>query len=220
MSPCRRMVSRLPARWCRSSTFCVTTDSTPGRRRSNSPSARCPAFGCAARTPSRRSAYQSHTSAGSARKPSTLASCAGSKRDHSPVSASRKVAMPLSADMPAPLSTQTRPARAMRSRSARTGSSSSATALPLAQRFVQAHARWPPTRSGSPPRRCIGMRTSTSQVLRGELAHAAAFGAQHQRHRAASGRRRTATAARRRWCRRRGCCAPSARSACAPGWSP
>ncbi len=39
MSPCSRMVSRLPARWCRSSTFWLTSVSTPGRRRAKSPSA-------------------------------------------------------------------------------------------------------------------------------------------------------------------------------------
>ena len=64
MSPIQAdVVPALPARWCRSSTFCETTVSTPGRRRSgaeregaNIRLRRAP--------PSRRSAYQSHTDAG------------------------------------------------------------------------------------------------------------------------------------------------------------
>lgn len=44
---------------------------------------------------------------GSARNASGVASCAGSNRSHSPLSASRNVGMPLSADAPAPVKTTT-----------------------------------------------------------------------------------------------------------------
>ena len=70
MSPCRRMVPALPARWCRSSTFCVTMDSTPGCRCWKSASA-VMAWQVGV-GPSRTPACARHTSprrCGSARKP-------------------------------------------------------------------------------------------------------------------------------------------------------
>src|SRR5690606_25632765 len=75
---------------------------------------------CASRA--RRHSYQPHTSSGSARKASGVARRWGSKRAQSPVWASRKVAIPLSAETPAPVNTTTRLAcarqAAARSRSA------------------------------------------------------------------------------------------------------
>src|SRR5690606_4666138 len=100
------MTSRLPARSCRSSTFWVTSVSF-GTRSASAAMARCAGLGCACSTFMRRHSYQPHTSAGSRRNASGVARSAGSKRSHSPVSASRKVGMPLSADTPAPVKTTT-----------------------------------------------------------------------------------------------------------------
>ena len=76
--------------------------------------ASCAGFGFAARTMARRMAYQLQTIAGRAANASGVASSSGWNRDHQPVSASRNVGMPLSAETPAPVSTvMTSDARSM-----------------------------------------------------------------------------------------------------------
>ena len=102
--PCRCSTFGLPARSCRSSTFCVITVSA-GACAASLAMARCAAFGRARRACSRRHSYQPQTRSGWARKASGVARACASKRDHSPVSASRNVAMPLSAETPAPVKT-------------------------------------------------------------------------------------------------------------------
>ncbi|MNT36719.1 hypothetical protein D3C72_1728200 [compost metagenome] len=116
--PCRCVTRGLPARSCRSSTFWVMTASS-GTCRASSAMARCAALGMARRTCARRHSYQPHTISGCALNASGVASACASKRDHRPVSAPRKVAMPLSAETPAPVKTTTR--RAWRSACASAG---------------------------------------------------------------------------------------------------
>ena len=103
-SPSRRN----PARWCRPSTFWVTTVSACPSSSASAATSRCAAFGIAAVTIAARQRYQPQTSAGSARNAASVARRSASKRAHSPVSASRNVGMPLSAERPAPLSTTMR----------------------------------------------------------------------------------------------------------------
>ncbi len=107
MLPCNSITSRLPALWCRSSTFCVTRvrSGTSSRIREI---ARCPGLGRASATSLRRHAYQSQTRLGSLSKASGVASSCGSKRAQSPVWASLKVGTPLSAEIPEPVSTTVR----------------------------------------------------------------------------------------------------------------
>ena len=119
--PCRCARTRAPARSCRSSTFWVTT-SGPGARCCQAATASCPGFGRRARTIRARHRYQDHTSAGSARNASSVASSSAENRSHRPVWASRNVGMPDSALIPAPESTTGRSAAAT---SARTASSAS-----------------------------------------------------------------------------------------------
>src|SRR6185369_3270737 len=76
-------------------------------RRSSSTSARWPALGSAFATSSRRHAYHSQTRRGFCRNASGVANSSGLNFSHKPVCASRNVGMPLSAEMPEPVSTQT-----------------------------------------------------------------------------------------------------------------
>ena len=104
--PCRCAATVLPARSCRSSTFCVMTATLATR--AQSASARCPAFGSTERTRRARHWYHAHTSAGSAAHACGVASDSASNRSQSPVCASRNVGTPLSADIPAPVDTTIR----------------------------------------------------------------------------------------------------------------
>ena len=116
----------------------------PGGRRSAAPR----------RTPSRRSAYQSHTSCGSARKPSSLASCAGSKRDHRPgqrVAEGRDAALGATCRRRSARTTM-RARRAMRAAAPLQACSGRLTHCAAAAPRTGTRPR-PPTRSGSRPRR-------------------------------------------------------------------
>ena len=101
------MTSVLPARSCKSSTFCVTKVKC-GTPVSMAAIARCPALGSAFRTNARRHSYQPHTKGGSRSNASSVASSAASNFSHNPVCLSRNVGIPLSADTPAPVKTTTR----------------------------------------------------------------------------------------------------------------
>ena len=100
--PCRCTTWVLPARSCRSSTFCVTTVSR-GTCRASSAMAWCAGLGSERSTFMRRHSYQPQTSSLSLRKASGVARSWASKRSHRPVSASRKVGILLSAETPAPV---------------------------------------------------------------------------------------------------------------------
>src|SRR5690606_23966820 len=153
MSPCSSSRRRLPARRCSPSTFCVTTSTRRAPHASNAAIARCAAFGCALSTAARRSAYQRQTGAGSARNPASVASVSGSKRAHRPVSASRKVGIPLSADTPAPVKTTTCAALRNHLRAATTASCASLTTpsfLPSKRRATDEGAA-PLPRDAAPP---------------------------------------------------------------------
>ena len=104
--PCRCNTSVLPARSCKSSTFCVTTVSL-GTCCAKAAMARWAGLGCARNTFMRRHSYHPQTSSSSLRKASGVARSVASKRSHRPVSASRKVGIPLSAETPAPVKTTT-----------------------------------------------------------------------------------------------------------------
>jgi hypothetical protein len=67
----------------------------------------CPAFGSAARHPSRRESYHRLTFSESASHASGVASVIGSNSFQSPSIVSRNVRSPLSAEIPAPVSTTT-----------------------------------------------------------------------------------------------------------------
>jgi hypothetical protein len=107
----------LPASWWRPSTFCVTT--TTGTACSKAAMARCAGFGAACAIGATTSRKNPASSAGSSRSaassPGTWAKRSGGNLSQKPPS-SRKVAMPLSADTPAPVNTTT--CCALRSRSA------------------------------------------------------------------------------------------------------
>ena len=118
IEPCSRIVFSVPARSCRPSTFWVINLKF-GKRRLQSASTRCAAFGSHAAIFCRRHAYHSHTSLGSRPKASAVASVSGRKFFHRP-SASRNVGTPLAAETPAPVRTvmracgvsrETRPSR-------------------------------------------------------------------------------------------------------------
>jgi hypothetical protein len=105
ISPCTLRMFLLPARSCRPSTFCVTSVKL-GTRRSISASAKWPALGCASAITLRRQSYHSHTNFGSRAKPCGVANSSARYVRHTPPGP-RNVGMPLSADMPAPVSTAT-----------------------------------------------------------------------------------------------------------------
>ena len=94
-----------PAFAWRSSTFCVIRVKE-GDCFSMTASARCAALGLFVAMISRRQLYHSHTSLGSLLKASGVASSSALNFRHSP-SFPLKVGTPLSAETPAPVSTQT-----------------------------------------------------------------------------------------------------------------
>ena len=102
--PCRCNTPTLPARSCKSSTFCVITVSFCTYC-ANEAMAMWAGLGCARNTFMRRHSYQPQTSSSSLRKASGVAKSLTLKRSHRPVSASRKVAIPLSAETPEPVKT-------------------------------------------------------------------------------------------------------------------
>src|SRR5882724_1174903 len=110
------MTLRLPARWCRPSTFWVMRVKR-GKRFSISTRARWAGLGWAEATSLRRQSYHSQTRRGLLRKARGVASSSGLNLAHRPVWASRKVGTPLSAETPAPVRTTTDFARARRSMS-------------------------------------------------------------------------------------------------------
>ena len=162
MSPCRRMVPALPARWCRSSTFCVTTVNTGPATRRRRRARGGPAFGCA-RTPSRRSAYQSHTGAGRRGSPPRWRAAPG-----------RSATTARSAHRGRWGCRSRRHAGAAEHADARDAIDARAQLVQLGVQIthgaragaalVQADARRPPRRSGF-HRALHGVRTSSSQVL-------------------------------------------------------
>ena len=107
-------------------------------------------------------------------------------------------------------------------RTSMTGMRSPSGAPARRARRVQARRRWRTASYRQTPLATDTFRLSTAPLhrqvhelvagARGQLAHAAALGAEDQRHRPGRGRRRRACAARPRRCRRSGCRAPSARS--------
>src|ERR1043165_674505 len=124
--PCSSTTSSEPARACSASTFCVTTTASE-----SAATARCAAFGSAARTRPRRISYHSHTMAGSRANASGVASSSARKLRHNPPSP-RNVGMPLSAETPAPVKTTT-----LRGRSARIAAAASP--IVLTRRSVRLH---------------------------------------------------------------------------------
>ena len=101
-SPCKCQTSGEPARSCRSSTFWVNRWKR-GPARAIRAKARCPALGWACLARRRRAQYHCQTRRGRRRNPAADPNSSGSKRAHRPVWASRKVGMPDSALMPAPV---------------------------------------------------------------------------------------------------------------------
>lgn len=131
MSPCSLMMLPLPARSCNPSTFCVTRVNLSFARRSSSTRARCPGFGCALWMIWRRQSYHSQTSLGSFAKAFGDASFSGEKFLHSP-EGPRKVGIPLSAEIPAPVKATIRPVRRLR----RTASVAPSTLLPKSRQEI------------------------------------------------------------------------------------
>lgn len=133
MLPCRWTTSALPARSCRSSTFCVTTRT--GALRAHCARATWPAFGCAARTSPTRQRYQPQTRLGVGRPARRAGQRHRVSAPTSPDRVPRKVGMPDSADIPAPVSTTTR--RAARAASTRSGGVSRTRVRPGSQALVE-----------------------------------------------------------------------------------
>ena len=105
-NPCSRTRRCVPARMCRSSTFCVMTVHV-FESRVHCASTSCAAFGWHDAIVARRHSYHSHTSAGSRANASGVARSSARNDRHSPP-APRNVGTPLAADTPAPVSTVTR----------------------------------------------------------------------------------------------------------------
>ena len=105
IDPWSRTSRCVPARMCRSSTFCVTTVHV-FESRVHCASTSCAAFGRHAAIVARRHSYHSHTSAGSRANASGVARSSARNDRHRPP-APRKVGTPLAADTPAPVSTVT-----------------------------------------------------------------------------------------------------------------
>ena len=106
IEPCSRTRRCVPARMCRSSTFCVMTVHV-FESRVHCASTSCAAFGWHDAIVARRHSYHSHTSAGSRANASGVARSSTRNDRHSPP-APRNVGTPLAADTPAPVSTVTR----------------------------------------------------------------------------------------------------------------
>src|SRR5258707_977756 len=103
ISPWSFNTRELPAQSCSPSTFCVTRAKLPARR-SICARAECPGLGAACAISPRRQSYHSHTNLGSRANASGVARSSARKLPHKPPFP-RNVGMPLSAEMPAPVST-------------------------------------------------------------------------------------------------------------------
>src|SRR5690606_158602 len=136
-SPCRCSTRDEPAFSCRSSTFWVTTVN-PGQRSSAPASARWPSCGWTDCSCAIRYTYQPQTSAGSRWKAVGVASSSGRKRDQRLSLEPRKVAMPLSADMPAPVKTTGRVQASSRAMASSTALAEQQPAEPRKHRQAQA----------------------------------------------------------------------------------